>query len=103
VRPPEENQKKKGKENKTPPTEASLLLETVPEDKRVLSETLHAAVVHFFQHHPSDRFRANLRRMLLHYLMYDESCTSVYLYETLLDLDGFFELLDVAAKEWKDS
>jgi hypothetical protein len=55
------------------------------------------------RHHPSERFRENLRRMTFHYLMYDGARESVYIYDLLLDLDGFFELLDVAAKEWKDS
>jgi hypothetical protein len=94
---------KEDKENEKPLTEAELLLLTVPEDKHVLSETLHAATVHFFHHHPSDRFRANLRRMMMDYVMHDIGHDSIYLYDTLFDLYGLFELLDVAAKEWKSS
>jgi hypothetical protein len=38
--------------------------------------------------------------MLLLHLMYDGARDSVFIYETLMDLDGLFELLDVIEMEW---
>lgn len=68
--------------------------------KLVLSKTMQEALVHFLEHHPANRVSKNLRRMLVEYLMHNEAGQSIYLYETLLDLHGLFELLDVAEEQW---
>lgn len=73
------------------------------EKKPVLSKTIQEAFIQFLEHHPAKRFRKNLRRMLLEHLLYDGARESVFLYETLVDLDGLFELLDVAEEEWHSS
>lgn len=65
-----------------------------------LSKPLKEAFVQFIEHYPAKRFNRNLRRMLLEYLMHDGAVTSIYLYDTLMDLDGLFELLDVIEMEW---
>jgi hypothetical protein len=92
---------KKAKNKKPAKAQVSLNLMTVPENKRVLSKPLQEGFIHFLHHHPADRLRKNLRRMMIDYLMHESARESVYIYDTLLDLDGLFELLDVAAEEWK--
>ena len=66
----------------------------------VLSKILLEAFVHFLEYHPAKRVSKNLRRMLMEHLMQNEAGESIYLYETLKDLHGLFELLDVAEEEW---
>ena len=39
--------------------------------------------------------------MLLEHLMYDGARESIFIYDTLFDLDGLFELLDVVEEEWQ--
>jgi len=91
---------KKAKRKKPPIVKASPRPVPVPEEKRVLSKRLQKEVIHFLFHHSAGRLRKNLRRMLIDYLMHDSGRESVYIYDTLLDLDGLFELLDVAEEEW---
>jgi Mor family transcriptional regulator len=62
----------------------------------VLSKTMEEAFLHFLEHHPIKRVSKNLRRILMEHLMQNEAGQSIYLYETLMDLHGLFELLDVA-------
>jgi hypothetical protein len=71
------------------------------EKKPILSKTIQEAFIQFLEHHPAKRFRKNLRRMLLLHLMYDGARDSIFIYETLMDLDGLFELLDVVEEEWR--
>jgi hypothetical protein len=40
---------------------------------------------------------------MLEHLLCDGARESIFIYETLVDLDGLFELLDVAEKEWRQS
>ena len=65
-----------------------------------LSKPLKEAIIQFIQLYPAKSFSRNLRRMLLEHLMYDGATESIYLYETLRDLDGLFDLLDVIETEW---
>jgi hypothetical protein len=73
------------------------------EKKPVLNKILQEAFIRFLEHHPANRFRKNLRRMLLEHLLYDGARESIFIYDTLVDLDGLFELLDVAEEEWRKS
>lgn len=73
---------------------------SVKEKPPVLSEVMQEAVIRFLEYHPAKRFSKNLRRMLIEHLMYDGAVESIYLYETLMDLEGLFDLLDVAEEEW---
>ena len=65
-----------------------------------LSKPLKEAFIKFMKHYPAKRFSRNVRRMFLEHLMYDGSVASIYLYDTLMDLDGLFELLDAIEDEW---
>jgi hypothetical protein len=73
----------------------------IPAKSPLLTKPLKEAFVQFLEYHPPSRINRNLRRMLVDYMMYDGSRESIYIYETLLDLDGFFSLLDVAEDEVK--
>jgi hypothetical protein len=73
----------------------------IESENPVLNKKLREAFIHFLEHHPAKRFRKNLRRMLLEHLMYTGARESIHIYDTLMDLDGLFELLDVAEDEWK--
>ena len=89
--------KARQKKNKSSLTKA---IAKEKEKTPILSKTIQEAFIQFLEHHPAKRFRKNLRRMLLEHLLYDGARESVFLYETLVDLDGLFELLDVAEEEW---
>jgi hypothetical protein len=54
-----------------------------------------------FEYRSAKRLSKNIRRILIEYLMQNEAGQSIYLYETLMDLHGLFELLDVAEEEWE--
>jgi hypothetical protein len=69
----------------------------------VLSKTMQEAFARFLEHHPVKRLSKNLRRILMEHLMQNEAGQSIYLYETLKDLHGLFELLDMAEEEWNPS
>ena len=69
--------------------------------KLVLNKTLKEAFIQFLEYHPAKRFSKNLRRMLLMHLSHIEAVESIYLDETLRDLEGLFNLLDIAEEEWK--
>jgi hypothetical protein len=71
----------------------------IPTKSPLLTKPLTEAFVQFLEYHPPSRINRNLRRLLVDYMMYDGSRESVYIYETLLDLDGLFALLDVAEDE----
>lgn len=68
-------------------------------NKPALSKAMQEAFVHFLENHPAKRLSKNLRRVLLEYLMQNEAGQSIYLYETLMDLHGLFELLDVVEEK----
>lgn len=69
--------------------------------KLVLNKTLKEAFIQFLEYHPAKRFSKNLRRMLLMHLSHLEAVESIYLDETLRDLEGLFNLLDIVEEEWK--
>lgn len=70
------------------------------ERKRVINKSLREAVVHFFEYHSAKRFSTNLRRMLLQQLTSQDFVQSIYFEETIRDIEGLFDLLDVAEQEW---
>jgi hypothetical protein len=69
--------------------------------KLVLNKNMQEAFIHFLEYHPAKRINRNLRRMLLEHLTHQGSIESIYLHETLVDLEGLFNLLDVAEEEWQ--
>ena len=54
----------------------------------------------FLEYHPAGRLSRNLRRLILEFMMYDGSLEACYLKDLLFDLEGLFELLDTAEKQW---
>lgn len=48
----------------------------------------------FIEYHSAKQFSRNLRRMLLEFLIHDQSIESVYLKDLLRDFEGLFSLLD---------
>jgi hypothetical protein len=66
----------------------------------ILTKTLKEAFIQFLEYHPAKRFSKNLRRMLLMHLSHIEAVESIYLDETLRDLEGLFNLLDIVEEEW---
>jgi hypothetical protein len=84
----------------------SLLAKAIAKEKDkklVLNKILQEAFIQFLEYHPAKRFSKNLRRMLLMHLSHSEAVESIYLDQTLWDLEGLFNLLDVAEEEWKQS
>jgi hypothetical protein len=82
----------------------SLLAKTIAKEKDkklVLNKNLQEAFIQFLEYHPAKRFGKNLRRMLLMHLSHTEAVESIYLDETLRDLEGLFNLLDVVEEEWR--
>jgi hypothetical protein len=67
--------------------------------KLVLNKTLKEAFIQFLEYHPAKRFSKNLRRMLLMHLSHMEAVESIYLDETLRDLEGLFNLLDIIEED----
>lgn len=49
----------------------------------------------FIEYHPAARFKKNIRKMLLEFLMTEDGVEKIYLNDLLYDLEGLFELLDV--------
>lgn len=90
--------KTRRKKNKSALTEA---LPKEKDKKLVLSKALKEAFIKFLEHHPAKRFSKNLRRILLVHLNHGEVVPSIHLEETLWDLEGLFNLLDVAEEEWE--
>jgi hypothetical protein len=75
----------------------------VQDRKLVLNKNLREAFIRFLENHPARRLNKNLRRMLLMHLSHTEAVESIYLNETLWDLEGLFNLLDIVEEEWKAS
>jgi hypothetical protein len=69
--------------------------------KAVLNRKLQEAFIHFLEYHPAKRLSKNLRRMFMEYLRYQDIGVSIYFEETLKDLDGLFDLLDIIEEQWK--
>jgi hypothetical protein len=67
----------------------------------IATPRLQEAFVRFLEYHPAKRFSVNLRSLLLEFLMYDGSPEAEYLKDLVVDLDGFFELLEVVQEEWR--
>lgn len=67
----------------------------------LLTKPLRDEFQHFLEYHPARRFSINLRTMFLEFLMCDGSIEASYLQDILYDLDGLFDLLEVAQNEWK--
>jgi hypothetical protein len=66
-----------------------------------LTAKLREAVIDFLNYHPAKRLSKNLRRLLIEYLRHQGAMESIYLPETLKDLEGLFDLLDVVEEEWE--
>lgn len=66
-----------------------------------LTAKLQEAVIDFLNYHPAKRLSKNLRRLLIEYLRHQGTMESIYLPETLRDLEGLFDLLDVVEEEWE--
>lgn len=54
-----------------------------------------AELMRFIEYHPATRFKKNIRKMLLEFLMSEGAVENLYLKDLLYDLEGLFELLDV--------
>lgn len=70
-----------------------------PREKPVFSETLTAEFAQFMEYHEASHFSRNLRKMLLEFLMREESIEAIYLKDLLYDIDGLFDLLDAIGSE----
>lgn len=68
-------------------------------EKPVFSDTLKAEFAQFMEYHDASHFSKNLRKMLLEFLMREESIESIYLKDLLYDIDGLFDLLDAIGSE----
>jgi hypothetical protein len=90
---------KDGKKIKSPSTRLGKK-SRIKSKEPILTTALQEAFIHFLEHHPVKRLSKNLRRILMEHLMQNEAGQSIYLHETLIDLHGLFELLDVAEDEW---
>lgn len=75
----------------------------VKEKQPVLSKPMQEAMIRFLEYHPAKRFSKNVRKMLLEYLMSDGAVENLYFNDLLYDLEGLFDLLDVAEEEWGNS
>ena len=68
-------------------------------EKPVFSDALTEEFVQFMEYHDASHFSRNLRKMLLEFLMREESIESNYLKDLLYDIDGLFDLLDAIRSE----
>ena len=66
-----------------------------------LTEAMKEAFIRFLEYHPAKRFSKNLRKLLVEHLMCAGAVEADYLPHILLDLEGLFDLLDVAEEEWQ--
>lgn len=72
-----------------------------PARRLVLNKRLSEAFIHFLEYHPAKRLSKNLRRIFMEYLRHQDVGVSIYFDETVKDLEGLFDLLDVAEDEWE--
>lgn len=69
--------------------------EEKPDSKdSVLNKTLEEDFLRFIGQHPAARFKRNLRKMLLEFLMTDDAVEAFHFKDLIYDLEGLFELLD---------
>ncbi len=68
-------------------------------DRPPLSGRLTGEFADFVEYHSAKQFRRNLRKMLLEFLMHEQSVESIYLKDLLYDINGLFDLLDVIESE----
>jgi hypothetical protein len=68
-------------------------------ERSVFSGKLAAEFAQFVEYHDAGHFSRNLRKMLLEFLMREESIESIYLKDLLYDIDGLFDLLDAIGAE----
>jgi len=88
----------KKKQNKKPAKK----LGSFHSDGPVLTTQLRKEFLQFLEYHPAKRFSLNLRKMLMDFLMCDGTIESSYLNDLLYDMEGLFDLLDVAQSESQD-
>lgn len=69
--------------------------------RKPVNKNLAAAFIHFLEYHPAKRLSKNLRRVFLEYLRHQHVGVSIYFEETVKDLEGLFDLLDIIEEEWK--
>lgn len=72
-----------------------------PTRKLFLNKRLSEAFIHFLEYHPAKRLSKNLRRVFIEYLSHQDVGVSIYFEHTVRDLEGLFDLLDIAEEEWK--
>lgn len=59
-----------------------------------LNKILEEDFLRFIGQHPAIRFKRNLRKMLLEFLMTDDGVEALHFKDLIYDLEGLFELLD---------
>ena len=59
-----------------------------------VTSELRDEFLRFMDFHSARRFRRNLRKMLLEFMMYEGALEAIYLKDLIYDLDGLFDLLD---------
>lgn len=68
-------------------------------DQPMVSTNVAEELMRFAEYHPAARFKKNMRKMLLEFLMSEGGVEKIYLNDLLYDLEGLFELLDVIEEE----
>lgn len=64
-------------------------------EQSIVRPDIAEALTRFIEYHPAARFKKNIRKMLLEFLMTEDGVEKTYLNDLLYDLEGLFELLDV--------
>ena len=64
-----------------------------------LSPQLNDALVHFFRCNPPKKFSRGLRNMVVELMSHQEDGHRFYLFELMLGLEMFFDVLDMAEDE----
>ena len=65
-----------------------------------LSNELKEEFLRFLEYHPARRVSRNLTKMLLEYLMHETAGEADYFKTLIYDLEGLFDLLDVAEETY---
>ena len=68
-----------------------------------LSKSLKQEFSRFMEFHPPEEMIRNMRHLLLEYVMSDSARESTHFKDVVFDLEGLFELLEVAARETHNS
>ena len=74
---------------------------TTAKTKSNLSQNLQTEVERFFEYAPPARFSRNLRKLLLSYLSIQQDGHNMNIEDLLIDIQWFFDLLDIADEELK--